>query len=84
MTLPRITRQVITAMLAFLLVFGTLAGAGLVNHAAAQTEMTKVEVVEQVGPAVVTVYNMTTAPSLFGQGGEALRRPLPPRTFALS
>lgn len=71
MSSPRFTRQVITAMLALLLVFGTLAGAGLVNHAAAQTEMTKVEVVEKVGPAVVTVHNLTTAPNLFGQGGEA-------------
>lgn len=71
MSLSRITRQAITAMLALFLVFGTLTGAGLVSHAAAQQEMTKVEVVEKVGPAVVTVYNMTTGPSLFGQSSEA-------------
>jgi S1-C subfamily serine protease len=54
-----------------LLVFGSMIGTGLMSRAYAQQEMTKVEVVEKVGPAVVTVYNLTTAPSLFGQGGEA-------------
>lgn len=72
MSLPRITRQVITAMLALFLVFGSVTGAGILSSAAAQEqEMSKVEVVQQVGPAVVTVHNLTTAPSLFGDGGEA-------------
>jgi 2-alkenal reductase len=71
MSLPRFSRQVITAMLALFLVFGSFTGAGLVSKAAAQQEMTKVEVVEMVGPAVVTVHNLTTGPSLFGEGGEA-------------
>jgi S1-C subfamily serine protease len=73
MEVPRFARQVVTALLTFLLVFGTLGTAGLVSRAAAQEqgEMSKVEVVERVGPAVVTVYNLTTAPSLFGQQAEA-------------
>lgn len=71
MSVPKFTRQIFTALLALFLVFGSVTGAGLVSRAAAQEEMTKVEVVEQVGPAVVTVHNLTTAPSLFGQSGEA-------------
>lgn len=68
MTLPRITRQLISATLALLLVLGSV-----VTAAAQDTtqQMTKVEVVEQVGPAVVTVHNLTTGPSLFGQSSEA-------------
>lgn len=72
MTTPRFPRQAAVALLALLLTFGSFTGVGLVSQVYAQEEMTKVEVVEQVGPAVVTVYNLTTAPSLFGQsGGEA-------------
>jgi 2-alkenal reductase len=71
MTAPRFVRQSITALLALFLMFGSFTGAGIISRAYAQQEMTKVEVVEQVGPAFVTVYNLTTAPSLFGQAGEA-------------
>jgi 2-alkenal reductase len=70
MTFPHVGRKVITALLALFLVFGSFAGAGVLNEASAQEIMTKVEVVKQVGPAVVTVHNLTTGPSLFGQTPE--------------
>lgn len=71
MAVPRHLRQVIAMMLALLLAFGSFAGAGFLTQATAQEGMTKVEVVERVGPAVVTVYNLTTGPSLFGQTADA-------------
>jgi 2-alkenal reductase len=67
MTFTRVRRQVITALLAFFLAFGSLSGAGLLTQVSAQETMSKVDVVKEVGQAVVTVYNMTTGPSLFGQ-----------------
>lgn len=36
--------------------------------AAPETELTKARVVEEVAPAVVTVYNLATTPALFGNG----------------
>lgn len=71
MAVPRFTRQFFVAFLALFLVFGSFTGAGLLSRATAQDtatqDMTKVDVVEKVGPAVVTVLNETTAPTLFGQ-----------------
>jgi len=55
-----------------LLAVSIIGGPGLVTRAVAQDtgEMTKVEVVEKVAPAVVTVINIATAPALFGQAAE--------------
>ncbi len=74
MAVPRFARQLFVAFLALFLAVGTVTGAGLLTRATAQDtatqDMTKVDVVEKVAPAVVTVYNMTTSPGLMGQSGD--------------
>jgi 2-alkenal reductase len=74
MTTIRPLRRFLTALLVFCLTFVSLAGAGMVTRVTAQggttaqaQEKSAVEVVEQVSPAVVTVYNITTG----FLGGEA-------------
>lgn len=67
----RIPRYLFTTLLTLVMAIGIMTGPGLVSHMAAQDtatpEMGKVEVVEQVSPSVVTVYNISDAPTLFDQ-----------------
>jgi 2-alkenal reductase len=74
MTTIRPLRRCLAAFLVFCLTFVSLAGAGMATRVAAQAETSApaeeksaVEVVEQVSPAVVTVYNIATG----FLGGEA-------------
>jgi S1-C subfamily serine protease len=69
MTLPHVRRGAITTIVALLLVFGSFSGGAILSGVSAQQQepMTKVEVVDEVGDAVVTVWNITTGPTLFGQ-----------------
>lgn len=71
MTSRRVLRRFPVAILALLMAFGSFAG---VAAQSTTNPMSKVEVVDQVGPAVVTVWNITTQPNLFGQTsqGEAV------------
>jgi 2-alkenal reductase len=71
MTSSRPLRHLAFVCLALLLAFVSVGSVGMTSRATAQDtapeEMTKVEVVEQVSPAVVTVFNLATTPALFGQ-----------------
>lgn len=66
-------RRVSVGLMALLLALAVVIGPATLSSATGQTtaDMTKVEVVEQVSPAVVTVFNLATTPALLGQGGQA-------------
>jgi 2-alkenal reductase len=68
MTTARMLRRFPLALLAILMVFASFFASGVAAQTPTQSQMTKVEVVDQVGEAVVTVYNLTTGPNLLGQG----------------
>lgn len=76
MTTTHAPRQVVSLALAILLALGALGTSVVLAPVAAQdtatAEMSKVEVVERVSPAVVTVYNLAQDPGLFGQGGQTM------------
>lgn len=70
MTSIRLLKRLPIALLALLMAIGSFSAASVAAQTTAEQGMTKVEVVEQVGDAVVTVHNLTTGPALLGQQAE--------------
>lgn len=72
MTLRRSLRQILFVLMALTIAIGIISGPGLLSRAVAQDsgDLTKVEVVEKVSPAVVTVFNLAKTPSLTGTSQE--------------
>jgi 2-alkenal reductase len=74
MTIIRRLRQTGITLLVICLMLASLSAAGLISRPTAQgqpaaqaTDLTAVEVVEQVSPAVVTVHNMAMGSGIFGE-----------------